>query len=516
MIEAEQSQLKSSNRRQQILSARWERLCAQFLPVAPENSIWRFSRQAAPDDPPQGWKLHISATILTANKILERVGPFLSESGLLYKAPRNLQELGRLNCGLFYGFSQVGKFITVYPQSQQEAILVAQKLSCLTKRTFAPAVPYDRPFQNSKCIFYRYGAFAGVDEIVNPDRTRTPAIRNLDGELVADQRSPDTAVPNWLTDPFPRAHRPRRTASVSLLKTTFRAFEALSQRGKGGVYRALDLSVSPARLCVLKEGRRHGETDWDGRDGFWRVDHEGAVLSALSAAGVRVPKVYFTFQSVSHYYLVTEFIEGQNLQSLLSKKGKQISDPKALQVGHRITVMLGQIHAAGWVWRDCKPLNFVISNDGSLRPIDFEGACPIDRPDLLPWGTEGYVAPEFRTVPESGSRLPEDLYALGVTLQQLLSVRKAKPGPPTNDQKLRPRIPLAVKNLVSALLDPNPHSRPSARVAAQILRRALDEVSAGRVRKPTKTTTKSRGNRAAGKAPGLPASAEQRLGRQRH
>ena len=38
------------------------------------------------------------------------------------------------------------------------------------------------------------------------------------------------------------------------------------QRGKGGVYQALDLNVNPPRLCLIKEGRKHGELTWDGRD----------------------------------------------------------------------------------------------------------------------------------------------------------------------------------------------------------------------------------------------------------
>ncbi|MGB9177992.1 MAG: hypothetical protein WCB68_02000, partial [Pyrinomonadaceae bacterium] len=57
------------------LSERWQELCARYLPITLENSIWRQSRAREPQDPAQGWKLHISATILMANRVLERVGP---------------------------------------------------------------------------------------------------------------------------------------------------------------------------------------------------------------------------------------------------------------------------------------------------------------------------------------------------------------------------------------------------------------------------------------------------------
>ncbi len=483
------SQKKDLSSLQQSLTLRWEELCAQFLPVAPETSIWRYSREPTPDDPAQGWKIHIGATILTANIVLERIAPFLYTLNALFKAPCSLQELSRLNCGLFYGFSQIGKFITVYPLHPDEAVSLSRKLTRLTGRLISPAVPYDLPFHNSKCIFYRYGAFDHSQEIVNQDGTRLPAIRNLQGELVEDPRRPGAAVPSWLRDPFPQPQRLRKSSRVSPLKTTIRAFEALSQRGKGGVYRALDLSVLPARLCVLKEGRRQGETDWDGRDGFWRVRHEGAVLSALSAAGVAVPKVYLTFRTGGHYYLVTEFIEGQTLQSLLSKN-QSISVSRALEFGRQIAELLSHIHAAGWVWRDCKPLNVLVSKDGSLRPLDFEGSCRVNRPDPRPWGTEGYVPPEFSKIPISGSRLAEDLYALGVTMLQLLGGQPPKPGGP-HLEKLSQRLPSRIKKLVSGLLDLNPELRPSARVASEVLTSAVLELTAS-VNKHKRLTAKAR------------------------
>src|ERR1700687_4528897 len=141
MIQADQSQKNHLFPRQRILIARWESLCARFLPIADGTSIWRYSRPPASGDPEQGWKIHISATILTANRIFEKVAPMLSDRKILFKAPNALQELSRLNCGLFYGFSQVGKFMTVYPRSPNEAVSIARELTRLTKRGVAPAGP---------------------------------------------------------------------------------------------------------------------------------------------------------------------------------------------------------------------------------------------------------------------------------------------------------------------------------------------------------------------------------------
>src|SRR5690242_6080047 len=102
------------SRRSIRLEERWRMVCAEYLPVAPPESVWRYSRPISVGDPDQGWKLHVSATILTAGRVLTAVAQELRTRGVLFKAPGTLSELHKLNCGYFYGTSQIGKFLTVY------------------------------------------------------------------------------------------------------------------------------------------------------------------------------------------------------------------------------------------------------------------------------------------------------------------------------------------------------------------------------------------------------------------
>lgn len=76
-----------------LLEEKWQKLCKRYLPMELENSVWRFSRTITPDDPEQGWKIYISATILSADIIFEKVAPFLCHLGILFKAPGSLLEL---------------------------------------------------------------------------------------------------------------------------------------------------------------------------------------------------------------------------------------------------------------------------------------------------------------------------------------------------------------------------------------------------------------------------------------
>jgi serine/threonine protein kinase len=254
------------------------------------------------------------------------------------------------------------------------------------------------------------------------------------------------------------------------LKTTYRAFRALSQRGKGGVYQALDLSGGEPRLCVLKEGRKEGEVGWDGRDGLWRVRHEARVLAALAGAGAGVPRVYSTFEADGNFYLAAEHVEGVNLENWLGRKRRRLTPARALRYSIELAEVLARIHAAGWVWRDCKPRNIILTRRGSLRPLDFEGACPVSRPDPVPWGTPSYIPPEWGADFSGQSRLPEDLYALGSIIYLLLTGCPPDAAPSLPLERLRRNAPPAARRVVAELLCQDPARRPPAHAVARRLK----------------------------------------------
>ncbi|WP_445800664.1 protein kinase domain-containing protein [Streptomyces malaysiensis] len=109
---------------------------------------------------------------------------------------------------------------------------------------------------------------------------------------------------------------------------------------------------------------------------------------------------------------------------------------------------------------------------GALRPIDFEGACPVASRGLAPLGSEGYVAPEW--LDGAADQVSCDLFALGVSCYQLLvgsrslgasSSRIAASPIGRRRRGLGPEI----KQLINGLLDANPGRRPSARTVAEVM-----------------------------------------------
>jgi len=246
-----------ANSRRRRAEREWKRLCDKYLPLRPKRSIWWYNRIRTRKDPAQGWKLHVSATILSAVGTFRSVAPYLTRRKISFKAIKSLADLGELNSGV-YGFSQVGKFITIYPPSNEVAVSIADDLARLTANRPGPVVPYDERLCGNSCVYYRYGAFA-LNRKVALRGKRVCAIARPDGKLLPDRREPGTAAPQWLEDPFVGIRLQPRIEKLTPLETRYGNYKALAQRGRGGVYRAFDLSGKRKKLCVIKEGRPHGE-----------------------------------------------------------------------------------------------------------------------------------------------------------------------------------------------------------------------------------------------------------------
>jgi serine/threonine protein kinase len=224
------------------------------------------------------------------------------------------------------------------------------------------------------------------------------------------------------------------------------------QRGKGGVYEALDLSVSPPRRVILKEGRRHGETDWLGIDGYTRLKHEARVLRSLAKAGLPVPQIFREFSQNGNRYLVLEHIAGNPLIPFGRTQPKRVSWPRAAKILKLLEPLLASLHGAGWVWRDCKPSHIFLRR-GQVRLIDFEDACEADASSRPSWRSKNYSMPNDR---KRGVGPAEDNYALGVIAFQF-GTGKFPPRDPRARAAIyaRTNCPKALRTQIDQLLDAN-------------------------------------------------------------
>ncbi len=446
-------------------SVRWQNLCDVYLPFKADGTFWRFSRVSKPQETAQGWKLHISATILEACDLFVKVAPFLISENLRFKAPESLRELIKLNSGLDYGYWQVGKFLTVYPSTETEAVELARELHELTQEFISIAIPFDNQYLPSSSVFYRYGAFEEI-KMTNEDGVTLPAIRNLSGELVYDDCL--QAVPEWLRDPFPTAGIIEENL-VTPLMTTYRVFRAITQRGKGGTYQALDFSANPPRFCIVKEGRRHGEVSWNGQDGYQLAKNEQNVLEKLGEIYKGVPQYFSSFEAFGNFYLVMEYVEGKSLNDVMKFRQRRFSVKQVILYAVEIAGIIEEIHKAGWIWNDCKPANLIVTSDKSLRPIDFEGAYPINQTAPFDWRSYAFSKPKKH----QSSSEADDLYALGTVIYFLLTGRFYDSNAPLAVKKLRRNVPQQLQSIIKNLVE---NSASDKNLTASEIRQKLAEI----------------------------------------
>ena len=454
-----------ANTKATAFSVRWQSLCDVYLPFKADGTFWRFSRVSKPQEATQGWKLHISATLLEACDLFEQVAPFLASKNLRFKAPESLRELIKLNSGLDYGYWQVGKFLTVYPSTETEAVELAHELHELTQGFISIAVPFDKQYLPNSSVFYRYAAFEEI-KMTNEDGLTLPAVRNLSGELVYDDCL--QAVPEWLSDPFPAAEIVEENL-VTPLMTTYKVFRAITQRGKGGTYQALDFSANPPRFCIVKEGRRHGEVAWNGQDGYQLAKNEQNVLEKLGKIYKGVPQYFSSFEAFGNFYLVMEYVEGKSLNDLMKFRQRRFSVKQVVLYAVEIAGIIEEIHKAGWIWNDCKPANLIVTSDKSLRPIDFEGAYPINQTAPFDWRSFAFSKPKKH----QSSSETDDLYALGAVVYFLLTGRFYDSNAPIAIGKFRRNVPEQLKTIVKNLLE---NSASDKNLTASQIRQKLVEI----------------------------------------
>jgi tRNA A-37 threonylcarbamoyl transferase component Bud32 len=431
---------------------RWQRLCETYLPVKYEDSIWRFSRETRETEPPQGWKLHISATVPEACDLFEKLALFLISQDVQFKAPKSLDELSNINSGLQYGYVQVGKFIVVYPSTEEQAVKLARRLHELTAEFISISVPFDKQYLPDSSVFYRYGAFAPL-EMTDEKGRAVSAVRNSAGAHVRDDRF--QPIPEWLSDPFQNNGKSIEEDSEDVknpLKNTYKVFRAITQRGKGGTYQALDLSVNPPRFCIVKEGRRNGEIDWNGQDGYFLVKNEFDVLNALRKIYKDAPQVFSSFELSGNFYLVMEYVEGKSLHNLLKLRRHRLSIKQVVKFAIEIAKIIEEINKAGWVWNDCKPANLIVTRGKSLKPVDFESSYPINQSDPFDWKTKVFSKSAnglSSTKPDGKSN---DLYAFAAVVYFLLTGKFYDADAPLKIAKLRRNVPEKLVEITETIL----------------------------------------------------------------
>ena len=269
----------------------------------------------------QGWKLHVSADVVSAKEVLHRSLPTLLAEDVAFKVVSSIPRLGALNDGRA-GLDQVGKFITVYPKHDAQAVRLAIALDEATRGLSGPLVPSDRPLRPGSLIHYRYGSFA-TRFVQLPSGEITPAIKDPDGKLIPDRRGPASGPPSWAPDPFVAAGVAAEPDTPKIMIGERYLIVGTPYRSPAGaVHFALDTEAS--RRCVLKRRRR---------DASHYLQNEAKILARL-ALDERFPEAYGLVDDAGDHFLAMEEVEGETLGWRVRSLGRQ---RRHVPVGQAVT-----------------------------------------------------------------------------------------------------------------------------------------------------------------------------------
>jgi serine/threonine-protein kinase len=265
-------------------------------------------------------------------------------------------------------------------------------------------------------------------------------------------------------------------------KTLNERYRLLSCIGSGGmatVYKAVDMLLQ--RRVAVKILRERFADDPEFLERFQREARAAANLDHTN-----IVTVYDVGKDGDRHYIVMEYVDGQDLKTLIRQKGR-LSTTEALEIATQIAAGVGHAHKANVIHRDVKPQNVLVTADGRAKVVDFGIARALSDSGLTDnntvWGSPIYFAPEQAAgdPPTPAS----DVYSIGVVMYEMLTgsppfqaenvtalAMKHMREDPLPLVARNPNVPPKLERIVRKLLSKEPSAR--YRTADQ-LARVLEE-----------------------------------------
>jgi serine/threonine protein kinase len=246
----------------------------------------------------------------------------------------------------------------------------------------------------------------------------------------------------------------------------YRIVGLLGRGGMGEVYRADDLKLGqPVALKFLPATLA--------RDGAALARLHKEVRIARAVTHPNVCRVFDIGEVEDHHFLSMEYVDGEDLASLLRRIGRLPPD-KALEIARQLCAGLAAAHDTGVLHRDLKPANVMIDARGKARITDF-GLADLSGEirGEAQGGTPAYMSPEQLARKEVTVR--SDIYSLGLVLYETFTGKRAFESTtidelirlhagtvPTSPSSLVKEIDPGVERVILRCLDKDPSNRPAS------------------------------------------------------
>lgn len=202
-----------------------------------------------------------------------------------------------------------------------------------------------------------------------------------------------------------------------LIAGRYRIIALLGKGGMGEVYRADDLTLG--QTVAMKFLPEEATRDEGLLERF-----RNEVRTARKVSHPNVCRVYDVGEVEGQTFFTMEYVDGEDLASLLRRIGRLPSD-KAIEIARQLCAGLAAAHAKGVLHRDLKPANIMLDGRGQVVITDFGLAGLADdiRGAEVRSGTPAYMSPEQIAGTEVTTR--SDIYALGLVLYEVFTGKRA-------------------------------------------------------------------------------------------
>jgi eukaryotic-like serine/threonine-protein kinase len=204
-------------------------------------------------------------------------------------------------------------------------------------------------------------------------------------------------------------------AAGTILAQRYEILQTLGEGGMGAVYKANDRALN--RMVALKVIRPDLANNPAIIERF-----KQELLLAHQVTHKNVIRIYDLGESEGLKFITMEFIEGDDLRSLINQKQK-LPPTEAAEIMQQVCRALEAAHSAGIIHRDLKPQNIMRDRSGRILVMDFGLARTLEGDGMTQTGalvgTMDYMSPEQALGRDLDQR--SDLFALGLIFYELLT-----------------------------------------------------------------------------------------------
>jgi|GEM_PF-1074954 putative uncharacterized protein ORF00050 len=288
------------------------------------------------------WKVHISPKIEDFEIVKKTVHKIATECGVTYKRVVDRDAMYLLS-SVGVPASQIGKLITLYPSTVSIAKNLLNRLYDELKHYDGIEVISDRPYRDSKVIWYRYG-------------THTP----LDTEK--EERKPYFVLPENITDPFVSEDQ---FLTGSIIQKQYSFIKILRRKGEGNIYLAKN---KMDEQVVIKEVRKNVYISPNIKKTAQKEFEFQFISRANNNKNLNIPKAIEKIEEKYSIFYVYAYVQGNSLENFpaLVRFMESTSKDKSEILKNIIFQLLNSIRELSFLGidkLDIHPGNFIISNN---------------------------------------------------------------------------------------------------------------------------------------------------------